>query len=334
MGKRNAMAALAVGIAMMTTTTMPVFAATSSVQGKLDKNLKNAQKWAENQTQKLLGRRTMPVGHLEADFASGLGLSLKNATEYFPPKLKTTSTATVSELEMATAKFYGITSWAWEPGQSVWGWSHAIDLLNGVQGSKNLYTSEGGAIERNLSRMNAGYWWDGHEYHLQYRPFNVVTAWAKDPDVNAKLISSIMPAAIHEIDAITFSRNLATNITTFTSPTLSKNDVNSVAIGSAYNNPATDGGHSSYTAFSFDRVTWTPATSNNPKSTIIDPLGYNSEDPANGGMDNPPKTVYVRCYGNAQITMGYYVPHKMILDPLDVKIMVRGNKITLTFYAY
>ena len=333
MGKRNAMAALAVGIAMMTTTTMPVFAATSSVQGKLDKNLKNAQKWAENQTQKLLGRRTMPVGHLEADFASGLGLSLKNATEYFPPKLKTTSTATVSELEMATAKFYGITSWAWEPGQSVWGWSHAIDLLNGVQGSKNLYTSEGGAIERNLSRMNAGYWWDGHEYHLQYRPFDVATAWAKDPDVNAKMISALMPEAIHEINTITFTRDKALDVTTFVAPTLSINDNQYITIGSIYNNPNTDGGHSNYTAFSFDGRRWQPATSNNPKSTIIDPFGYNSRDPENGGMVSPPKIVHVRCYGNAQLSANYYVPKKMVLDPVTVNFTVHGKGFALQFLA-
>ena len=66
MGKRNTMAAIAVGIAMMTTTTMPVFAATSSVQGKLDKNLKNAQKWAENQTQKLLDRNDPTAAQVTA----------------------------------------------------------------------------------------------------------------------------------------------------------------------------------------------------------------------------------------------------------------------------
>ena len=331
MGKRNTMAALAVGIAMMTTTTMPVFAATSSVQGKLDKNLKNAQKWAERQTEKLLAGRTMTAGHLEQDFASGLGLSLKNAAKYFPPKLKATSPATVSELEEATAKFYGITSWAWEPGQSVWGWSHAIDLLNGVQGSKNLYTSEGGAIVRNLSRMNAGYWWDGHEYHLQYRPFNVATAWAKDPDVNAKLISSIMPAAIHEIDTITFTRDIGTKVTTFVSPTLSSYNRNFVTIGSAFNNPATDGGHSSYTTFSFNDTAWKTTTSDNPKSTVVDPFGYNSGDPDNGGMTSPPKIVYVRCYGNAQVSTGYYVPKKMILNPVTIDFKVRGKSFSLEY---
>ena len=66
MGKRNTMAALAVGIAMMTTTTMPVLAATSNVQGKLDKNLKNAQKWAESQTQKLLDRNDPTAAQVTA----------------------------------------------------------------------------------------------------------------------------------------------------------------------------------------------------------------------------------------------------------------------------
>ena len=54
MKKKNAVVAVVMGLAMVASTTMPVFAATNSVQSKLDKNLKNAQKWAEKQTERLL----------------------------------------------------------------------------------------------------------------------------------------------------------------------------------------------------------------------------------------------------------------------------------------
>ena len=73
MRKRNALAAVTVGLAMVATTTMPTFAATansnhsgSSVQGKLNKNLKNAQKWAESQTQQLLGGKDPTAGQVTA----------------------------------------------------------------------------------------------------------------------------------------------------------------------------------------------------------------------------------------------------------------------------
>ena len=66
MKKKNAIVAVVMGLAMMTTTTMPVFAATSSVQGKLDRNLKHAQKWVERQTQKLLNRNDPTAAQVTA----------------------------------------------------------------------------------------------------------------------------------------------------------------------------------------------------------------------------------------------------------------------------
>ncbi len=65
MKKKNAVVAVVMGLAMVATTTMPVFAATSGVQGKLDKNLKHAQKWVERQTDKLL-RTAKPVTQASA----------------------------------------------------------------------------------------------------------------------------------------------------------------------------------------------------------------------------------------------------------------------------
>ena len=73
MRKRNGFATVTVGLAMVATTTMPAFAATansnhsgSSVQSKLNQNLKNAQKWAESQTQKLLDRNDPTAAQVTA----------------------------------------------------------------------------------------------------------------------------------------------------------------------------------------------------------------------------------------------------------------------------
>ena len=73
MKKRNGLVAISVGLAMVATTTMPAFAATgnsnhsgSGVQSKLNKNLNNAQKWAEKQTQKLLGGKDPTAAQVTA----------------------------------------------------------------------------------------------------------------------------------------------------------------------------------------------------------------------------------------------------------------------------
>ncbi|KYP79885.1 hypothetical protein [Ferroacidibacillus organovorans] len=182
---------------------------------------------------------------------------------------------------------------SWNAGGSTIAWANAVELNQGL--ANGTLTSTGEAqMMSNLSALYHGYSKNANgTYRVWFQPYDAKKAFAHDNYVTAAMASKGQSLAFPLVDAIQFSVQ-STGHLEFQLPSLSDQDLRELSCGSLFN---ATGNHTEYSVNGGQ--TWAVTSGF---------AGYDSRDPSNGGVVSPPKTIWVKTEGHAEMDASYIYP--------------------------
>lgn len=205
---------------------------------------------------------------------------------------------------------------SWNAGGTTVAWANAVQLNLGVTPG-TLTTAGERQVMSNLANLYQGYskTSDG-SYRVWFQPYDAKVAFAHDPNLTAGVASAGQEHSIRLADQITFSVQPQEKLT-FILPGLTDTDSMEITAGSLFNK---SGNH---TEFSVDGGgTWSSANGF---------YGYDSRDPASGGIKTPKGLVLIKTQGHTQVAVSdIFATHDTTFVEVGFAPSVNGGTFELT----
>jgi hypothetical protein len=214
-------------------------------------------------------------------------------------------TATEQDIDHAYQLYAGIpdSHMTWNAGGNLTAWANAIQLNKGLS-STTLTPTDEQTVQYNLESLFNGYSRDANgTYHLWFKPFD---AWwySKVPNWNlsAAQVSNAFNNAFQEVDSTTFTTNGSAIV--FKVVGIPSTSTKEISVDSRNAQYSLDGG----------------------KTWQLPSIQYDSIDPTNGGVSNPPDMVLVKGISGGWVTVGQIMNTRDIATLSDnIKLTTDGN---------